>query len=216
VVRSFQHAPEALVARLRDSRGETSVVLLRLLADVDAPAALHAAIEVSTAGDAALQLEALRLLGSAAFNPETARALHHLVESQFEPVRVAALPVMASRGGARVFPALQAHAEKRAASCTASEAEAVGRALTQSHAHSALALFGSWLNPKSGGLLGRLVKMHAPPVLQRVALSGLRGSSGAEAEALLEILAAHGEASVARDARAALDARASGPGGRSG
>jgi hypothetical protein len=58
--------------------------------------------------------------------------------------------------------------------------------------------------------------MHAPPVLQRVALSGLRGSAGAEAEALLEILAAHGEASVAREAKAALDARAGGPGGRSG
>jgi hypothetical protein len=216
VVRSSQHAPAALVARLRDSRGETAVVLLRLLADVDAPAALHAAIEISAAGDAALQLEALRLLGGAAFNPETARALHHLVESRFEPVRVAALPVMASRGGARVFPALQAHAEKHAASCTASEAEAVGRALAQAQAHSALALFGSWLNPKSGGLLGRLVKMHAPPALQRVALAGLRGAAGTEAEALLELLAAHGEATVAREAKAALDARAGGPGGRSG
>jgi len=216
VVRSFQHAPEALVARLRDSRGETAVVLLRLLADVDAQAALHAAVEISAAGDAALQLEALRLLGGAAFNPETARALHHLVESRVEAVRVAALPVMASRGGARVFPALQAHAEKHAATCSASEAMAVGRALAQAQAHSALALFGSWLKPKSGGLLGRLVKMHAPPALQRVALSGLRGAAGAEAEALLELLAAHGEASVAREAKAALDARTRDPGGRSG
>ena len=216
MVRGFQHAPEALVARLRDSRGETAVVLLRLLADVDAPAALHGAVEASAAADAALQLEALRLLGGAAFNPETARALHHLVESRFEPVRVAALPVMASRGGARVFPALQAHAEKHAAACSAAEAEAVGRGPRPGQAHSALALFGSWLEPKSGGLLGRLVKMHAPPALQRVALSGLRGAAGAEAEALLELLAAHGEASVARDAEAALDARARGPGGRSG
>jgi len=215
VVRGFQHAPEALVARLRESRGETAVVLLRLLADVDAQAALRGAVEASTAADAALQLEALRQLAGSAFNPETARALHHLVESRFEPVRVAALPVMASRGGARVFPALQAHAEKHAAKCSASEAEAVGRALAQAQAHSALALFGSWLQPKSGGLLGRLVKVHAPPALQRVALSGLRGAAGAEAKALLELLAAHGEASVAREAGAALDARARGPGGRS-
>jgi hypothetical protein len=57
--------------------------------------------------------------------------------------------------------------------------------------------------------------MHAPPALQRVALSGLRGAAGAEAKALLELLAAHGEASVAREAGAALDARARGPGGRS-
>jgi len=216
VVRGFQHAPEALVARLRESHGETAVVLLRLLADVDAQAALHAAVEASTAADAALQLEALRQLAGAAFNPETARALHHLVESRFEPVRVAAVPVMASRGGARVFPALQAHAEKHAATCSAAEAEALGRALAQAQAHSALALFGSWLKPKSGGLLGRLVKMHAPPALQRVALSGLRGAAGAEAKALLELIAAHGEASVAREAEAALDARARGPGGRSG
>jgi hypothetical protein len=216
VVRGFQHAPEALVVRLRESRGETAVVLLRLLADVDAPAALRAAVEASTASDAAVQHEALRQLAGAAFNPETARALHHLVESRFEPVRVAALPVMASRGGARVFPALQAHAEKHAAACSAAEADAVGQALVRAQAHSALALFGSWLKPKSGGLLGRLVKMHAPPALQRVALSGLRDTAGAEAQALLELLAAHGEASVARDAGAALDARARRPGGRSG
>ena len=215
VVRSFQHAPEALVVRLREAHGDTAV-LLRLLADVDAPAALRGAVEASTAADAALQLEALRQLADAAFSPETARALHHLVESRFEAVRVAALPVMASRGGARVFPALQAHAEKHAAACSAAEAEAAGRALALAQAHSALALFGSWLKPKAGGLLGRLVKMHAPPVLQRVALSGLRGAAGAEAEALLELLAAHGEASVAREAKAALDARARGPGGRSG
>jgi hypothetical protein len=216
VVRSFRHAPEALVARLRESRGEMAVALLRLLADVDAPAALHGAVEASTAADDALQLEALRQLAGAAFNPETARALHHLATSRFEAVRVAALPVMASRGGARVFPALQAHAEKHAATCSAAEAEALGGALAQAQAHAALALFGAWLKPKSGGLLGRLVKMHAPPALQRVALSGLRRAAGAEAEDLLQLLAAHGEASVAREAEAALRARAGGPGGRSG
>jgi hypothetical protein len=216
VVRSFQHAPDALVTRLRESRGETAVVLLRLLADVDTQAALHGALEASTAADEALQLEALRQLAGSAFNPETARALHHLVESRFEVVRVAALPVMSSRGGARVFPALQAHAEKHAAACSAAEAEALGRALAQAQAQAALALFGTWLRPKSGGLLGRLVKMAAPPTLQRVALSGLRGAAGADAEALLQLLAAHGEASVAREAEAALHARARGPGGRSG
>jgi hypothetical protein len=216
VVRGFQHAPEALVARLRESRGETAVVLLRLLADVDAQAALHAAVGASTATDAEVQLEALRLLAGSAFSPETARALHHLVESRFEPVRVAAVPVMAARGGARVFPALQAHAEKHAAACSAAEAEAVGLALAQAQAHSALALFGSWLKPKTGGLLGRLVKMPAPPALQRVALAGLRGAEGAEAKALLEFLAAHGEASVAVEAEATLHTRARGPGGPSG
>jgi hypothetical protein len=212
VVRSFRHAPEALVARLRESSGETSVALLHLLADVDAQAALHAAVEASTAGSDALQLEALRQLAGAAFNPETARALHHLATSRFEAVRVAALPVMASRGGARVFPALQAHAEKHAAGCSAAEAEALGGALAQAQGPAALALFASWLKPKAGGLLGRLVKMHAPPTLQRVALAGLRRAAGAEAEELLRLLAAHGEVSVAREAEAALHARGRAPG----
>jgi hypothetical protein len=215
VVRSFRHAPEALVTRLHASGGTTAVALLRLLADVDAPAALRAAVEASTAADESLQLEALRQLTGSAFNPETARALHHLVESRSEAVRVAALPVMASRGGARVFTALQAHAEKRSAACSAAEAEAVGRALAQAQGPAAVALFGSWLKPKSGGLLGRLVKMPAAPALQRIALSGLRGAAGAEAEALLELLAAHGEVSVARDAGAVLQGRTRGP-GRSG
>ena len=214
VVRSFRHAPEALVARLRESSGETSVALLRLLADVDAQAAVHAAVEASTAGSDALQLEALRQLSGAAFNPETARALHHLATSRFEAVRVAALPVMASRGGARVFPALQAHAEKHAAGCSAAEAEALGGALAQAQGPAALALFASWLKPKAGGLLGRLVKMHAPPTLQRVALAGLRRAAGAEAEELLRLLAAHGEAAVAREAEAAVHARGRAPGGR--
>jgi hypothetical protein len=214
VVRSFQHEPEALVARLRESSGETSVALLRLLAEVDAQAALHAAVEASTAASDALQLEALRQLAASAFNPETARALHHLATSRFEAVRVAALPVMASRGGARVFPALQAHAEKLAAACSAAEAEALGGALAQAQAPAALVLFGSWLKPKTGGLLGRLVKMHAPPALQRVALAGLRRASGAEAEELLQLLAVHGEASVAREAGAALHARGRPSGGR--
>jgi len=216
VARGFQHAPEALVARLREARGDTAALLLRLLADVNAPAALHAAVEASSAADPELQLEALRQLAGAAFTPETARALHHLVESRFESVRVAAFPVMASRGGARVFPALQAHAEKHAVTCSAAEAEAVGRALVQAQAPSALALFGSWLRPKSGGLLGRLMKMHAPPPLQRVALAGLRGAAGAEADALLALLAEHGEASVAREARATLHGRAGGRGGPGG
>jgi hypothetical protein len=75
-----------------------------------------------------------------------------------------------------------------------------------------VALFEAWLKPRSGGLLGRLVKMQTPPGLQRVALSGLQRAAGAEAEALLGRLADHGEGGVAERAAAALAGRSRGTG----
>ena len=210
VVRGCRHAPQTLVARLRGAAGTPAVVLLRLLAEVDPPAALHAAVESTTADDAVLQGEALRHLEATAFTPEIARGLHRLVESRHEAVRLAALPVMAARGGPRVFPALRAHVEKHAARLSAAEATAAGQALARSSSRSALETFGEWLRPKGGGLLGKLVKMPAAPPFQRVALAGLRGLAGAEAEALLALLAEHGETTLRPDAEAALAARSKG------
>ena len=207
VVRGCRHAPQALAARLHGAAGAPAVVLLRLLAEVDPKAALHAAFEATTAEDAVLQGEALRHLEAAAFNPEIARGLHHLVESSHEAVRLAALPVMAARGGPRVFPALRAHVEKHAARLSAAEAAVAGQALARSSSRSALETFGEWLRPKGGGLLGRLVKMPAAPPFQRVALAGLRGLAGADAEVLLTLLADHGEAALRPEAAAALAAR---------
>ncbi len=178
VVRGCRHAPEAIAARLHGAAGGAAVVLLRLLVEVDPKAALHAAVEAASAPDEVLQREALRHLEAAAFNPEIARGLHHLVESRHEPVRLAALPVMAARGGPRVFAALRSHVEKHAARLSAAEAAAAGQALARSSSRSALETFGVWLRPKGGGLLGRLVKMPAAPSIQRVALAGLRGVAG--------------------------------------
>jgi len=70
--------------------------------------------------------------------------------------------------------------------------------------------FGEWLHPKGGGLLGKLVKMPAAPPFQRVALAGLRGLAGADAEALLALLADHGEGALRSEAAAALAARPKG------
>jgi hypothetical protein len=210
VVRGCRHAPQALAARLHGAAGAPAVVLLRLLAEVDPPAALHAAVEATAADDAVLQGEVLRHLEAAAFTPEIARGLHHLVESRHEAVRLAALPVMAARGGPRVFPALRAHVEKHAARLPAAEATAAGEALARSSSRSALETFGEWLRPKGGGLLGKLVKMPAAPPFQRVALAGLRGLAGADAEALLTLLAEHGDAALRAEAAAALAARARG------
>jgi hypothetical protein len=210
VVRGCRHAPQTIGARLHGATGATGVVLLRLLAEVDPAAALHAAVEATVAQDADLQREALRHLERAAFSPEIARGLHHLVESRHEPVRLLALPVMATRGGPRVFPALRAHVEKHAARLSAAEAEAAGQAMVRSSSRSALETFGEWLHPKGGGLLGKLVKMHAAPPFQRVALAGLRAVAGPEAQALLELLADHGEAVLRPAAEAALAGRPSG------
>jgi hypothetical protein len=216
VVRGFRHAPHALVERLREAKGQVARVLLHLLAEVDPAAALRAALEATTDDDHELQQEALRQVAGAPFGPEVARGLHHLADSRFEDVRLQALPLMAARGGPRVFPALQAHAEKRTASLGAAEAGATGRALARASARAALDLFRAWIEPKQGGLLARLVKMPAPPALQRVALAGLRDVPGAEAAALLGRLAEHGEAEVADQAAAALDARPRGTGGGRG
>jgi hypothetical protein len=207
VVRGCRHAPGTVVARLQGAAGPGAVALLRLLAEVDPAAGRRAAIEATNQDDALMQHEALRHLEGAAFSPEIARALHHLVESRHEPVRLAALPVMAGRGGPRVFPALRAHVEKHAARLSPAEAEAAGQALARSSSSSALSTFGEWLRPRGGGLLGRLVKMPAAPPFQRVALAGLKGLPGADAEALLALLADHGEAALRPEAKAALAAR---------
>jgi hypothetical protein len=207
VVRGCRHAPHAITARLPGAAGAPAVVLLRLLAEVDPNAALHAAVQAASAPDAVLQREALRHLESAPFNPEIARGLHHLVESHHEAVRIAALPVMAARGGPRVFAALRSHVEKHAARLSAPETEAAGQALARSSSRSALETFAEWLRPKGGGLLGKLVKMPAAPPFQRVALAGLRLLSGPDAEALLVLLADHGEAALRPEAGAALAAR---------
>jgi hypothetical protein len=207
VVRGCRHAPETIAERLRQAKGAAAVALLRLLTEVDPAAALHAAIEATTGDDPVVQREALLHLEAAAFNPEIARGLHHLVESRHEPVRLAALPAMAARGGPRVFPALRAHVEKHADRLSAAEAEAAGRALARASAASALQTFGEWLRPKGGGLLGKLVRMPVAPPVQRVALAGLRGLEGTEADGLLALLADHAEAALRPEAEAALAAR---------
>jgi hypothetical protein len=216
LVRSCRHAPQALATRLRAAQGETAATLFRLLETVDPQAAHHTAVEATTGGEALLQREALRHLGAVPFTPEVARALHHLVESAHESVRLAALPVMAARGGPRVFAALRAHVDKHATRLHPAEAEAAGQALVRSASRDALETFKAWLRPKGGGLLDKLVKMHAPEPLQRVALSGLRSLTGPEATSLVELLADHGEAALRPEAEAALAARPPGPGGRRG
>jgi hypothetical protein len=205
-----------IVGRLHEAEGQSKVALLQLLAEVDPPTALRAAEEATRSDDAEAQLEALRLLQAVEFSPETARALRHLVEAPAEAVRIAALPVMAERGGPRVTATLVAHAEKGMESLSAAEATATGAAIARSSPRAGVDTFRGWLEAKSGGLLGRLVKMPAPPALQRVALAGLERIGGPEADELLGLLAEKGEDAVAAEASSAIERRQSGGGERRG
>ena len=216
LARSCRRAPQALAARLAAAQGPTAATLFRLLETVDAQAAQRAALEATRGADATLQREALRHLAGVPFTPEVARGLHHLVESAHESVRLAALPQMAGRGGPRVFAALRAHVDKHAARLDRAEAEAAGQALARSSARDALEAFEAWLRPKGGGLLGKLVKVHASEPLQRVALAGLRSLAGEQATSLVALLADHGDAGLRQEAAAVLASRPEPPGGRRG
>ena len=215
LVRGFRNAPESLVERLRGAKGDLAVVLLRLLCDVDPGAGRRAALGITAESDVSMQREALRHLESAAFGPEVARALHHLLGSPHAQIRELALPVMAARGGPRVFAALQHHVEKHGAALAEAEARAAGRALAHSSARSAIDLFEAWVRPK-GGILGRLGRVGAPLPIQQVALAGLESIGGAEAESLLAVLAERGQDDVALRAAAVLDSRHRGTGGQNG
>ncbi|MGD8894700.1 MAG: HEAT repeat domain-containing protein [Acidobacteriota bacterium] len=216
VAHSCGLSTDIIAGRLHEAQGPSKVALLQLLAEVDPPAALRAAEEACRSDDGEVQLEALRMLEAVDFSPETARALRHLVESPVEQVRTAALPVMAERGGPRVTATLVAHAEKRVESLSAAEAKATGGAIARSSPRVALDTFRGWLEAKGGGLLGRLVKMPAPPILQQVALAGLERIGGPEADELLGVLAEKGEDAVAAAAKAAVRRRQSGGGERRG
>ncbi len=207
VVHSRGLSANIVVDRMNDAEGPAKVALLQLLAEIAPPAALQAAVEATTSDEPGIQLEALKQLQSAEVTPEIARALRHLVESPRERVRLSALPVMAERGGSRVTPTLVAHAEKGRDSLSTAEAEATGRALALSSPRAALDTFQGWLQLKSGGLLGRKETLTAPPGLQRVALAGLEGIGGEEADALLELLAEKGEKEVAAEAEALIARR---------
>jgi hypothetical protein len=216
VAHACRLSTDIVAGRLRETEGPSKAALLQLLAEIDPQAALRAAEEAVRSEDGEVQLEALRLLGAVPFSPETARALRRLVESPIESVRVAALPVMAERGGPRVTPTLVAHAEKHVESLTAAEAKVTGQALARSSPKAALDTFHQWLETKGGGLLGRLVKMPAPPSLQRVALGGLEHIGGEEADELLGLLTEKGEDAVAAEAANALRRRQAGGGERRG
>jgi hypothetical protein len=214
VAHSCRLSTDIVAARLKDAEGPSKAALLQLLAEIDPKAALQAAEEAVRSDDGEVQLEALRLLGAVEFSPETARALRHLVESPVESVRLAALPVMAERGGPRVTATLVAHAQKFVESLSAEEATVTGRAIARSSPRTAIDAFRGWLEAKGGGLLGRLVKMPAPPALQRVALAGLERIGGPEADALLGLLAEKGEEAVRAEAARAMQRRPAGGGER--
>jgi len=202
VAAAFRRTPEQLAERFLRAQGPAGLTLYRLLVEVDPGTALRHVENAAQRPDPKLQLEALAQLATVPVGLETARVLRRLLDSPDADVRLAALPVTA-RGGERAFPLLRAYAEKRAEAMTDQEAEAVGQALAQASARSALGLFDAWLAVRSGWL-GRGARVSALLPLQLASVAGLRLIRGPQAAALLERLARGGHALVAPVAANAL------------
>jgi len=213
VARAAQGSPDTLLSRIRDADEAVAGVLLGVLHEVDPQRATRAAFELARRADAPLQTQILERLAPMPFDPAVGRVFLELLEAPTVEVRARAAGLLAERGGARGFHSLQAHVEKHASETPGDEARAFGCALVHASPRDALNLFETWLHPKSGGLLGRIVRSGAPPALQHTALGGLELIGGPEADALLAHLAEKGDESTRRGALAALAARRRGGSG---
>lgn len=213
VARAAIGAPDQLLSRAREADPAIAGALLGVLHEVDPKKAVRAELELAPRAEPSLQLVILGRLEAVHFDLEVARTLKELTHAPSEAVRIRALEILAAKGGARSFPSLQAHAERRPGDWSAAEAESAGRALAKSSPQQALQVFGAWLHPKraGAGLLGRLIGMTTAHPLQQAALAGLSQIEAPEAHALLDHLAKHGAEDLRRPAEAAIASRK--PGG---
>jgi hypothetical protein len=208
--RAARGSIEPLRARLAAAQGPAAAALLQVVAEIDPEAALAIALARAHGGDPAVEIALLSLLERVAPAPAHLPALRGLLSSgQSETARTRAATLLAARAGARALPLLRAHVEGRT-DLGAGEAEACGRAMAEAAARPALDAFTEWLHPKAGGLLGRIVGPTVHLARQHAALAGLERLGGAEAEALLRLLAEKGDASVRARAADAV-ARRHGP-----
>lgn len=184
-------AGRARLVREHIGRGPAPVAieLLRLLQRTGPAEAVEAAVGLVGRAGHAVQLEALRLLRTAAYNAHIGRALAGALEDGNEDVRCEALQQLVHHREQRAFQRI-AERLQRLPVGVASERElkASGAALAILAPAEALALFREWVHP--GGVLGR-VKPHHPPLLWAAA-GGLARLPGSEPEELLERLTRHG------------------------
>jgi hypothetical protein len=209
---------EPLRARLATAQGALAGALLQVAGEVDPAGALALALEHAHSGDPGVELALVALLEQAAPAPAHLPALRGLLSAQSEAARTRAVGLLAARAGARAAPLLRAHVEGRG-DVSAGEAEAAGRAMVDAAPRPALDAFTEWLQPRSGGLIGRIVGPSVPIARQRAALAGLERLGGAEAGALLQVLAEKGDASLRARAADAVTRRHAVPrpaGGRNG
>lgn len=197
---------EPLRARLAGAQGPAAHALLLVAAEIDPTAALALATEQARSGDPGVELALVSLIEQAPPAPAHLSTLRHLLAGRSEAARARAGGLLAQRAGARAFPLLRAHVEGRA-DLSAAEAEATGIAMAVAAPHEALEVFRNWLQPKAAGLLGKLVGTAVPLPQQHAALGGLERIGGAEAGALLSLLAEKGHASVRARASDLLKAR---------
>jgi hypothetical protein len=204
---------EPLRVRLASAHGAAAGALLQVAAEVEPAGALALALERAHSGDPGVELTLVSLLERAVPAPAHLAALRAVVTSgQSEAARTRAAPLLAARAGARALPLLRAHVEGRA-DLPAAEAEACGRAMAEAAPGLALEAFTDWLRPRTGGLVSRIVGPALPPGRQHAALGGLERLAGAEADALLKLLAEKGETSVRARAADAIAHRAAHPAG---
>jgi len=184
-------AGRAGLVREHIGRGPAPVAieLLRLLQRTGPAEAVEVAVGLVGRAGHAVQLEALRLLRTAAYNAHVGRALVGALEDGNEDVRCEALQQLVHHREQRAFNRI-AERLQRLPVGVASERElkASGAALAILAPGEALALFREWVHP--GGVLGRVKPQH-PPLLWAAA-GGLARLPGSEPEALLERLTRQG------------------------
>lgn len=188
VERAGRAHAELLVERLPAAAPPLARELFAILGRIAPERCLDAAFALAEHPDAAFQLELVDVIGRAPANVRLARGLQQLLSSAHEEVRVRAAERLVERGGARAVTPIAAHVTQSAATLSASEATALGRALARASAEDALPYFVEWAGHGSGlrGLLSRFAKQTPTQrMLAWVAVSGLELIAGAEADRLL-------------------------------
>ncbi len=191
---------DAVIARMRETRGSLAADLLRTLSEKlpDAPSLVAATL--MSGEDDELQMEFLRLTAVGKTDTSTRGVLVHLLRSSSETLRVRTVEAIGEHREPGAFTLLQRHAEHRAdeRSSSPEEMAAVGRAMTLVDSARAIEAFREWAKPP--GIIQRLVKNDAHAARVRAAAAGLARHPSEEADGVLRELVASVTSEVLRRA----------------
>ncbi len=188
VERAAKARPELLVERLPTAAPPLARELFTILGRLAPERCLDAAFELVGHPDPAFQLELVETVGRAPANVRLARGLQKLMASPHEEVRVRAAERLAQRGGPRAVTPIAEQVTRTAATLTATEASALGRALAHASGEDAMPHFAEWAGRARGfrALVSRFAKeTPAQRMLTWTAVAGLEMVPGVEADQLL-------------------------------